>query len=93
MIVWTNGYSTMMFLKAALRFTRRALLSVFAVYWAALVCGSIEMLVSGGPVRLAAWYEHIAEGPLVGNCVADTCTFSYPWLSFRRLGWGGFAAV
>jgi len=68
----------MKLLKSFLRLTRRELLIAFTVYWAVLLSGSIAKFVSGGPVGLAKWYEHIAEGPLVAKCVADTCTFSPP---------------
>lgn len=83
----------MKFLKAALRLARRALLFVLILYWAALLWGSIGALVSGGPARLSVWYRHIAEGPLIGDCVADTCTFTYSAFDPRRQGWVGFAAA
>ena len=83
----------MKFVLAAIRLTRLALLSVFALYWVVFICGSIIALVSGGPPRLTAWYIHIFEGPLVGKCVADTCTFTDTGFDPRRQGWGRFAAA
>lgn len=83
----------MKFVMAAIRPTRLAFLYVFALYWVVFICGSIIALAAGGPAGLTAWYIHIFEGPLVGSCVGDVCTFTDSGFDPHLQGWGPSAAA
>jgi len=81
----------MKYYRLVLGLLRRGLLCLFLFYWTIFVSGSIVKLISGGPHRVAAWYEHIFWTPMVGDCIRGTCTFSPSDLS--QLGWGRFWTI
>ncbi len=69
-----------------LRLARRVLLSVLLVYWAIFIGNSAVRLVTGGPSRVAVWYQQTFRAPIIsGECKGDTFTFFFP-----HWGWGLF---